>query len=226
MDLMSATQRYTNTLKSLSASNEMLDTKIKELRSNTLRLRLDLMKFQRHMNGFNREFLVTWQADTLTRLIEVIYEGHGWRLPGGVTSRDHGVVNRERMSMMYGIAARKLKKETLRALGLYERYYEALQKYDEVCQLPFRGLGSDSHNYRSHHFEAQIRFNRNVVLLDGWYRRRTLRSRCIVSGGHCFRCAMVGRWRRRLRYSSLSYFWVGSLQCSDGRSLKIRISSS
>ncbi|EAU38060.1 conserved hypothetical protein [Aspergillus terreus NIH2624] len=136
MDLMSATQRYTNTLKSLSASNEMLDTKIKELCSNTLRLRLDLMKFQHHMNGFNREFLVTWQADTLTRLIEVIYEGHGWRLPGGVTSRDHGVVNRERMSMMYGIAARKLKKETLRALGLYERYYEALQKYDEIT--PFR----------------------------------------------------------------------------------------
>ncbi|KAG2413457.1 hypothetical protein HFD88_002646 [Aspergillus terreus] len=128
--------RYTNTLKSLSASNEMLDTKIKELRSNTLRLRLDLMKFQRHMNGFNREFLVTWQADTLTRLIEVIYEGHGWRLPGGVTSRDHGVVNRERMSMMYGIAARKLKKETLRALGLYDRYHEALQKYDEIT--PFR----------------------------------------------------------------------------------------
>ncbi|KAL5364181.1 hypothetical protein BJX96DRAFT_178748 [Aspergillus floccosus] len=145
--------RYTNTLKSLSSSNEMLDAKIKELRSNTVCLKLDLMKFQQHLNGFNSVFLVTWQADTLTRLIEVIYERHGWKLPGGVTSRDHGVVHRETMSMMYGIAARKLKRETLRALGLHARYYEALQKYDEIT--PFRSADP---------FQSECSFARWLVL--------------------------------------------------------------
>lgn len=98
-----------------------------------MRLQLDLSKLQRHVNAFHGELLVTWQADTLTRLIEEIYERHRWKLPGGVTPDDHGIVDRDTMSTMYEIASRKIQKDTMRHMGLSVKHYEALQKYDEVC---------------------------------------------------------------------------------------------
>ncbi|KAL4887843.1 hypothetical protein BDV59DRAFT_157964 [Aspergillus ambiguus] len=130
--------RYANALESLAASNEALDKRMKSLRSGALRLKFDLIKFQRHLDAFDSDLLVTWQADTLTRLIEVIYEVHRWKMPGGVTSKDHAVVDRNMISKLYEVAARKVKRETLRMLGVSVQYYHALQKYDEIVH--FRSL--------------------------------------------------------------------------------------
>lgn len=116
----------------LTASNEILESTLNMLRSNTVRLQLDIAKLQRHVNAFHGELLVTWQADTLTRLIEEIYERHQWKLPGGVTPDDHGIVDRDTMAVMYGIAVRKLRKDTLMRMGLSLQHWDALQKYDEV----------------------------------------------------------------------------------------------
>ncbi|PLB55769.1 hypothetical protein P170DRAFT_343875, partial [Aspergillus steynii IBT 23096] len=129
-------QSYSATLKALQASNDKLQQKMTLLRSSTLRLELDLMKLQRHVRSFDKELLVTWQADTLTRLIEVIYERHRWKMPGGIGIGDHQGVSRETLSTLYEVAARKIKKETLkRRFGLGVHYYDALQKYDEIVQF-------------------------------------------------------------------------------------------
>lgn len=134
------------TLEALQTSNDNLQQKMAMLRSSTLRLELDLMKLQRHVRSFDKELLVTWQADTLMRLIEVIYERHRWKMPGGIVIGDHQAVDRETLSTLYAVAARKIKKETLkRRFGLSVQYYDALQKYDEVRRASYfqRYTGED-----------------------------------------------------------------------------------
>jgi DUF438 domain-containing protein len=97
------------------------------------------------MSAFHGELLVTWQADILTRLVEVIYERHGWKMPGGLLVGDHDDLERDALSTLYVLAAKKVKKEILtkKAVGLSERYYHALQRYEEVspfsqANTPFR----------------------------------------------------------------------------------------
>ncbi|THC92044.1 hypothetical protein EYZ11_008482 [Aspergillus tanneri] len=124
---------YSTTLQALHASNDDLQEKMSKLRSNTLRLELDLMKLQRQAKSFRTECLGTWQADVLTRLIEVVYERHRWKMPGRLTPGGYPTGDRDTLSTLYAVAARKIKKETLkRSFGLPVQYYEALQKYDEV----------------------------------------------------------------------------------------------
>jgi hypothetical protein len=71
----------------------------------------------------------------LTRLVEVIYERHGWRMPGEVLVSDKYSLDRDTLSKIYVMAARKIKKETImkKAVGLSEQYYLALQRYSEVA---------------------------------------------------------------------------------------------
>ncbi|KAK1143537.1 hypothetical protein N8T08_006343 [Aspergillus melleus] len=134
-----ALSTYSTTLKALQASNDKLQQKMTMLRSSTLRLELDLMKLQRHIRSFDKELLMTWQADTLTRLIEVIYERHRWKMPGGIVIGDHQGVHWDTLSTLYAVAARKIKKDTLkRRFGLSVQYYDALQKYDEI--VPVRSI--------------------------------------------------------------------------------------
>ncbi|KAF9890668.1 hypothetical protein FE257_005534 [Aspergillus nanangensis] len=136
-------QKHTAGVKTLCESNELLEKKMQQLRCGAVQLKNDLMRLQLHVKAFHNDLLVTWQADTLTRLIEVVYEQHGWRLPGGVTPNDHGVVDRVTMSTMYEVAARKIKKETLaKRYRLQIQYHEALQMYEEIVHFrstdPFR----------------------------------------------------------------------------------------
>ncbi|KAE8352525.1 hypothetical protein BDV28DRAFT_124207 [Aspergillus coremiiformis] len=132
---------YAATLKALHVSNDRLQSRAKKLSSNTARLELDVMKLQLHVKAFHEELLVTWQADILTRLVEVVYERSGWRLPGGITAHSHECMDQTKVSLMYRTAARKIKKETLESkFGLSVRYYLALQKYDEVAY--FRSTNS------------------------------------------------------------------------------------
>ncbi|RAL10636.1 uncharacterized protein BO97DRAFT_426402 [Aspergillus homomorphus CBS 101889] len=129
-------KRYNSTLHALETTNEMLINKIGKLRTNTHRLRHDLMNLELHVRAFNRELLATWQADALTRFIEVVFERQGWKLPGKVAVGDHIYLPRETLSTLYFKALKKIKKETVtRKFGLPMRYYHALQRYHEVAHL-------------------------------------------------------------------------------------------
>ncbi|KAL5051521.1 hypothetical protein BDW71DRAFT_55340 [Aspergillus fruticulosus] len=140
--------RYCAALRELTISNKLLEGKVKALCSESLRLTFDVTLLKRHMRAFSGELLVTWQADILTRLVEVIYERHGWRMPGEVLVGDKYSLDRDTLSKIYVMAARKIKKETImkKAVGLSEQYYLALQRYNQVVHLrstnPFRSESS------------------------------------------------------------------------------------
>ncbi|CAK37509.1 hypothetical protein An02g02070 [Aspergillus niger] len=139
--VLMSTQRYTSALESLKASNQNLDYKMSTLRSNVFRLKSDLSKLQRHVKAFHNELLTTWQADTLTRLVEVVYERQNWKLPGGAAVGDHIHLSRERQSRILATAARRIRKPILRKnFGLSVQYYSALQRYDEVSGQSRRDL--------------------------------------------------------------------------------------
>ncbi|KAL4760144.1 zinc-dependent alcohol dehydrogenase family protein [Aspergillus foveolatus] len=127
--------RYCAALRELTLSNKLLEGKVKQLCSDSLRLTFDVTLLKRHMKAISGELLVTWQADVLTRLVEVIYERHGWRMPGEVLVSDKYSLDRDTLSKIYVMAARKIKKETImkKAVGLSEQYYLALQRYSEVA---------------------------------------------------------------------------------------------
>ncbi|KAL4741506.1 hypothetical protein BDV11DRAFT_203424 [Aspergillus similis] len=106
-------QRYCAALRELTLSNKLLEGKVKQLCSESLRLTFDVTLLKRYMKAISGELLVTWQADILTRLIEVIYERHGWRMPGEVLVGDKYSLDRDTLSKIYVMAARKIKKETI-----------------------------------------------------------------------------------------------------------------
>ncbi|KAE8330855.1 NAD(P)-binding protein [Aspergillus sergii] len=124
--------KYSATLKALHASNELLEGKARKLSNNTVMLELDVMRVQRYIKAFHGELLMTWQADILTRLVEVVYERCGWKMPGGITASSHAGMDEAKVTLMYRTAARKIKEETLRRrFNLPVQYYLALQRYDE-----------------------------------------------------------------------------------------------
>lgn len=157
----------------------MLIQKIGKLRTNTHRLRHDLMNLELHVKAFNRELLATWQADALTRLIEVIYERHGWKFPGRVAVGDHIYLPRETLSTLYLKALVRIKKETVtKRFGLPMRYWHALQRYHEVslthagvsCCLPTGPLPHSplTWGFRSLIYGAPIPAELRTASLDGW----------------------------------------------------------
>ncbi|EAW14174.1 uncharacterized protein ACLA_072070 [Aspergillus clavatus NRRL 1] len=134
--LLTPVQRYSAALDALNGSNKNLEYKIAKLHSGTLLLKLDLMKLQRHMTCFHHDLLATWEADILTRLIEVIHERQGRNLPGGHALGDHKMLDRGELSEIYTAAAGHVGKRTLKRLfGLSENYWLALQKYGEIADL-------------------------------------------------------------------------------------------
>ncbi|KAL4920181.1 hypothetical protein BDW62DRAFT_24027 [Aspergillus aurantiobrunneus] len=145
---------------------------------------------KRHMNAFCGELLVTWQADTLTRLIEVIYERHGWRMPGEILVGDHDNLDRNTLSKIYVMAAKKIKKETItkKAVGLSEQYYLALQRLSI--------------------YVARILFERSLTSRGGSSRKSRPGQGCTVSGEGCFLCAIVELSRRVLTCSKAPSWWT------------------
>ncbi|KAE8139964.1 hypothetical protein BDV38DRAFT_240686 [Aspergillus pseudotamarii] len=177
--------KYSATLKALHASNELLESRARKLSNNIAGLELDVMRVQRHIKAFHGELLMTWQADILTRLVEVVYERSEWKMPGGITASSHEGMSEAKVTLMYRTAARKIKKETLkRRFGLSVQYYLALQRYDEVS-YPHGRLSA---------FEARIRFAQSARSLTGCCRKRriTVESVYSISGQDYFPYATVG----------------------------------
>lgn len=107
--------------------------KMTKLCDSTFRLKRDIMKLQQHIRGFHHDLLPTWQADILTRLVEVIHTVQRRKLPGGFAPSERQGVDRWTLTRAYTIAARKIHQSTLwMKLGLPMQYYRALQKYEEV----------------------------------------------------------------------------------------------
>ena len=108
-----------------------------KLRSSTIRLQLDLMKLQRHINAGHHEQLPAWQADILTLLIEVMYVRQRRVLPGGIAVGEYDDLDYDTMTRVYAAAARRIGKTSLRRkLGLSAKYHTALQqKYSEVSNI-------------------------------------------------------------------------------------------
>ncbi|OJI86133.1 hypothetical protein ASPTUDRAFT_38892 [Aspergillus tubingensis CBS 134.48] len=166
--MLMSIQRYSSALESLNVSNQNLDHKMSMLRSNVFRLKTDLSKLQRHVRAFHNELLTTWQADTLTRLVEVVYERQNWKLPGGVAVGDYIHLSRERQSRILATAARRIRKPILRKnFGLSVQYYSALQRYDEVSGQPVRIEQRPSSDVsRLSTCAVRTRFGRNAHLLE------------------------------------------------------------
>ncbi|KAL2008623.1 hypothetical protein VTN00DRAFT_6817 [Thermoascus crustaceus] len=126
-------QDYDIALTALHASNGHLERKMEKLHTSTLSLRRELLTLQMHILSFRHEQLVTWQADILTRLIEVMYERQGRKLPWGAVGDDK---RREDVSKVYVAAARRIDRRALWAkLGLTTKYHQALGKYAEVVDF-------------------------------------------------------------------------------------------
>lgn len=104
-----------------------------KLYNGTRLLGRDLARLQQHVRSFQHELLSTWQADILTRLIEVVYAMQGRRLPGDVAPWESRDVDRWTLSRAYSLGAEKITRYMLwRKLGLPMRYHHALRKYGEV----------------------------------------------------------------------------------------------
>ncbi|PKY01630.1 hypothetical protein P168DRAFT_321209 [Aspergillus campestris IBT 28561] len=131
----SALRTYNASLDALHTSNQNLEHKMLKIRTGTLRLSLDLIQLEQRMHSLPSDMLITWQANVLTRLIEVIYERKRWKLPGAITVGDREHLAREDLNRVYSVAARKVRKEVLKLFGLSVEYLQALQKYDEVVQF-------------------------------------------------------------------------------------------
>lgn len=160
-------------MRELTITNKLLENKVKQLCSESVRLNLDVSIVKQYMSTVHGELLVTWQADTLTRLVEVIYERHGWRMPGEILVGDHDNLDRDTLSKVYVMAAKKIKKETVtrKAVGLSEPYYLALQRFDKVGILIHTKVthltGPHSNARRLCICVARVPFEQNPILPDG-----------------------------------------------------------
>lgn len=84
------------------------------------------------MKDFRHPLFESWEADLLTRLIEVAYAFEYRKLPGDVVIGKETFSEREKLTHAYSTAARNVRLSTIRKLGLSDRYHEALQRYPEV----------------------------------------------------------------------------------------------
>lgn len=87
---------------------------------------------QRHVKDFRHPFFENWEADMLTRLIEIAHTKQYRKLAPGVVIGEDTIAERETLSRAYSNAAKKVRVETIHKLGLSKEYHQALQRYDEV----------------------------------------------------------------------------------------------
>ncbi|CAG8217576.1 unnamed protein product [Penicillium salamii] len=116
----------------LQTLNRRIEHRLEKLRANTTRLKRELWLLQRHVKEFRHPLFENWEADLLTRLIEVAYASEYRKLPGGVVIGKETFSERENLTRAYSLAARDIRSTTIRKLGLSDRYHEALQRYPEV----------------------------------------------------------------------------------------------
>lgn len=125
-------QKSDMTRLALQHSNENLESRITKIRSNVKKLEREVLALSRHIKDASSPFLGTWEADLLTRLIEVSYIRQTAKFPPGVSISETNFAERDVLSRAYSNAARRVKLTTILRLGLEEQHYEAVQNYSDV----------------------------------------------------------------------------------------------
>lgn len=113
-------------------SNEHLERCLAKLKVNTARLQRELLLLQRHIKEFHHPLFETWEADILTRLIEVAHARQRQKLTEGTAIGQDNTDEHELISRAYVNAAKQVQEDTVRKLGLSDQYYQALLRYEEV----------------------------------------------------------------------------------------------
>ena len=126
------TQKYEIARLALQASNNDLQSRVSSLHFNAQRLKREITILTRHVNDLSFPLLETWEADILTRLIEIAHVRQHSKIPDGVFIRANTVLERELNCKAYCNAARRVRMSTLFKLCLDEAHYDALQRYPEV----------------------------------------------------------------------------------------------
>lgn len=116
----------------LKTVNKHIERRLSKLQANTTRLKRELWLLQRHIKEFRHPLFENWEADMLTRLIEVAHAHQYRKLPGGVVLGQSSFAERENLTHAFSIAAKGIRQNTLQKLGLSEKYHQALQRYSEV----------------------------------------------------------------------------------------------
>ncbi|KAJ5905750.1 uncharacterized protein N7473_002666 [Penicillium subrubescens] len=117
----------------LRMSNEHLERRLIKLQVNSARLQRELLLLQQHIKEFHHPLFETWEADILTRFIEVAHAYQARKLATGVSIGEDNVAERECISRGYVNAAKHVEEETVERLGLSEKYHQALLRYEEVA---------------------------------------------------------------------------------------------
>ncbi|KAJ5467034.1 hypothetical protein N7475_004786 [Penicillium sp. IBT 31633x] len=125
-------QSFDATHYALQTVNKHIERRIAKLQANTIRLKRELRLLQRHVKEFRHPLFETWEADLLTRLIEVASAHQYQMLPGGLVIGQPSFAERELLTHAYISAAKGIRLQTLLKLGLSENYHQALQRYPEV----------------------------------------------------------------------------------------------
>lgn len=112
--------------------NKHIERRLEKLRANTVHLKRELWLLQRHVKEFRHPLFENWEADVLTRLIEVAHAQQYQKLPGGIVLGQPSFAERENLTLAYSTVAKGIRMQTLRKLGLSEKYHQALQRYPEV----------------------------------------------------------------------------------------------
>ncbi|KAF3389072.1 putative zinc-type alcohol dehydrogenase-like protein YogA, partial [Penicillium rolfsii] len=117
----------------LRMSNEHLESRLAKLQVNSARLQRELFLLQRHIKEFHHPLFETWEADILTRFIEVAHAYQARKIPKGIYIGEDNFAERECIKHGFVNAVKHIGQETVERLGLPEKYHQALLRYEEVA---------------------------------------------------------------------------------------------
>ncbi|KAJ5460437.1 uncharacterized protein N7458_001989 [Penicillium daleae] len=115
----------------LHMSNENLACRLAKLKVNAGRLQRELFLLQRHIKEFQCPLFETYEADILTRLIDVVHAHQDKKMMGGTAISSESIAEREIISRAYINASKQVQEETIEKLGLSSQHYQAIRRYEE-----------------------------------------------------------------------------------------------
>lgn len=127
-----------STQRALKATYDQLQYRLDKLRANSGHLNREMLLLQRHIKELNHPFYENWEANTLTRLIDVVHAHQVRKLPRGVAMGLENEKDQQNQTLAYCNAAKRVELTTVWRLGLSETHHEALMRYPEVrydCQV-------------------------------------------------------------------------------------------
>ncbi|KAF7715555.1 Uncharacterized protein PECH_003630 [Penicillium ucsense] len=126
-----ASENLVKEIRALHASNEILELKITQLKANASRLKREIQLLERHFKRFEIPFFERWEADVITRLIEVasIHQSETQHIEA---IKQMG--NRELLTRAYIMGSKCIHESTVYELGLTDQHYQTLLAYEDVAE--------------------------------------------------------------------------------------------